>query len=68
MSKSGGDAGETTTFHSGPHAVPGLGDETASLPVIDLSADSLTAEFELGEVLGEGGMGQVVSAKQRALA
>lgn len=65
MSKSGGDSGETTTFHSGPHEVPALTEEQASLPVIELKAPG--AEFELGETLGTGGMGQVVSAKQKAL-
>ncbi len=64
MSKSGAESGETTTFHSGPYAVPALGEEASSLPVIDLSDAS---EFELGALLGEGGMGRVVSARQRGL-
>src|SRR4051812_36236461 len=63
MSKSHG-SGETTTFQSGPHAMPDLVDEQATLPVIDLSS---ATEFELGETLGEGGMGKVVSARQMAL-
>ena len=67
MSNSGRDSGETTTFQSGPHGMPELDEEAASLPVIDLHGDSAIAEFELGETLGEGGMGQVVSAKQKAL-
>lgn len=60
------DLGDSTTFHSGPHTLPTLADG-ASLPVIDLKATSAGAEFELGETLGTGGMGQVVSAKQKAL-
>ncbi len=65
MSKSGQDSGETTTFHSGPHVMPALEGDEIALPVIDLK--SAAAEFELGELLGKGGMGQVVSAKQKAL-
>lgn len=61
------DSGETTTFQSGPHAMPDLGDEQTTLPVIDLTVNSAAAEFELGETLGEGGMGQVVSARQKTL-
>jgi serine/threonine-protein kinase len=64
MSKTG-DSGETTTFQSGPHPMPDLDDAQAALPVIDLGKRS--TEFELGETLGEGGMGQVVSARQKTL-
>ncbi len=67
MSNSGRDSGDTTTFHSGPHGMPELDEASALLPVVDLHGDSAIAEFELGETLGEGGMGQVVSAKQKAL-
>jgi serine/threonine-protein kinase len=61
MSKGAEDSGDSTTLHSGPHPVPSL-EGQLSLPVI-----ALEGEFELGETLGTGGMGQVVSAKQKAL-
>ncbi len=67
MSKSGQDSGESTTFHSGPHTMPAMEDGVASLPIIDLSSPSASGEFELGVTLGRGGMGHVVSAKQRSL-
>ncbi|MFO0595196.1 MAG: serine/threonine-protein kinase [Myxococcaceae bacterium] len=57
-------SGDTTTFQSGPHDVPDL--DGLELPTIDASADE-KAEFELSGELGRGGMGRVVSARQRAL-
>ncbi len=67
MSKSGHDSGESTTFHSGPHVMPSLEGDEVVLPVIDLRSASPSAEFELGALLGKGGMGQVLSAKQKSL-
>ena len=58
MSKSGQDSGESTTFHSGPHVMPALEGDEVVLPVIDLSSQSPSAEFEMGALLGKGGMGQ----------
>lgn len=65
MSNGSQDSGETTTFQSGPHELPKL--EWLSLPVIDLNAKGPTAQFELGELLGQGGMGRVLSARQNTL-
>ncbi len=68
MSNSGQqDSGETATFHSGPHNLGSLSEEHKNLPVIELKSVAPNGEFELGETLGIGGMGHVVSAKQKAL-
>jgi eukaryotic-like serine/threonine-protein kinase len=61
-----GGSGQTTTQHSGPHALPP--EAQAALPVIhvEMGTDP-NAELQLEETLGEGGMGRVLSARQKAL-
>jgi eukaryotic-like serine/threonine-protein kinase len=56
-----------TTVPSGPHEDPLL-EPLPPLPRVQVSSDPAgTADFELGAVLGTGGMGKVVSARQTAL-
>lgn len=60
--------GQTTTAPSGPHPMPGDEERGASLPVVRVENEPApSADFELGETIGVGGMGQVMSARQTAL-
>ncbi len=59
---------DATTLTSGPHALPGFPEGLSALPVATVAvAPAPHADFELGDVIGAGGMGQVISARQTAL-
>ncbi len=60
--------GQTITAPSGPHPMPKDDERSASLPVVRVENEPApSADFELGETIGVGGMGQVMSARQTAL-
>lgn len=62
------DSLSQTTAPSGPHPMPADDERAASLPVVRVEhAPAPSADFELGETIGVGGMGQVMSARQTAL-
>ncbi len=66
--KDDGLATQSLTVPSGPHRLPTELDLRVSLPTVVITATpGEAAEFEQGETIGEGGMGQVVSATQRSL-
>ncbi len=58
------DTVSAPTIPSGNHAVP---HEFAVLPVLAVGEQGSGAELELGETIGAGGMGQVVSGRQVSL-
>ncbi|MER2564979.1 MAG: protein kinase [Myxococcaceae bacterium] len=58
----------TTTVPSGSHRDPLAPEDSAKLPHVTVAASPAPdVDFELGETIGVGGMGRVVSARQTAL-